>query len=407
MPKYRVTLSDGRAVTVEADQAPSEEDVLGALGQDTPATDAPTTFANEPTTYGEGFRKSLLDTATRTGGSIVKGAARMLDPRTYLTAPGDEHERMRAEATGERAPSADYGMADVRAMGESLTTPEGGGEAIGSLLMGGALPRIGPRILTKIPAARQAVGGAVERAGVAMDSGGPMAGITRNAIGSTAGAVVGGPVGAAIGGAAGVAAPAVVRGAGRLIRGRVPPVAEAPPSVSALTPPPVDPPPVAHGPGSTPPVAPIAEPGPMYGPHPKPRLSAQETAAMLREMHGSEQAGKMLYGPVQRGSDVGSVVKSAAARKGAIKTLTPEGTTKLPDAPKAELAARLATSSPDEALAYADLAPNNIAQDYFGQQLTTAAGELAPELATGSMPAARTVAEAQLRAALLARLSGK
>jgi len=112
-----------------------------------------------------------------------------------------------------------------------------------------------------------------------------------------------------------------------------------------------------------------AAPSAMHGPSPKPKLNAQQTAAMLRDLHGSEQAGRMLYGPVQRGSDVGSAVKSAAARKGAIKTLTPQGTTKLPTVPKGEIDARLETLTEGDAFRYAQKAPNAVAQRFFGDRL--------------------------------------
>lgn len=300
----------------------------------------------EPTTFEEGSRQSLLDTASRTGGGIVRGVGHMLNPMTYLSPSGDEHERMRAEATGERAPSTDYGMSDVRDMGATLSTPEGGGEAIGSLLAGLAGPRLMTKGAAKIPAARQAVGGAIERAGTAMDAGGPVGAISRNAVGGTVGALAGGPVGAAIGGAAGVAAPAVVRGAGRLIRGRVPPAAVAAEAA-----------PIAEA------AAPLAaEPGPMLGPSPKPKLAAHEVAAMLREQYGSEKAGRMLYGKGKGGH------LPPAERQAAIKRLAP-GESALPANAARQMDAALEGATPADAYAYAQKAPNAMAQDYFGDRL--------------------------------------
>jgi hypothetical protein len=270
--------------------------VLGAIGQAAPAKAPPSTFADEPTTYGEGFRKSLADTAMRTGGGILSGAARMLDPRTYLSSDGVEHERMRAEATGERAPSTDYGMGDVRAMGESLTTPEGGGEAIGSLLMG--------RILS--------AGAEGLKAGVSKVP------------------IVGAPISAG------------ARAASKAWNASAP-AAEAAPLAEIA-----------------------AEPAVMHGPTPKPKLSASETAAYLRKEYGSEKAGRMLYGK-GKGDHL-----PPAERQAAIKRLSPEMESALPQSVKDQMYARLQAESGQGAFDYAAQAPNARAQSYLGDQLKAA-----------------------------------
>jgi hypothetical protein len=277
-----------------------------------------TTYANEPTTYGEGFKKSLTNTAMRTGGGILSGAARMLDPRTYLSSDGIEHERMRAEASGERAPSTDYGMGDVRAMGQSLTTPEGGGEAIGSLLMG----MTGPRLMTgarntaaKIPTGR--IGNAAWE------------GVKK---GAAKVPVVGAPVSAG------------VRGAQQAWK------ASAPAAEAAAA--------------ETAPLA--AEPAVMHGPTPKPKLSASETAAYLRKEYGSEKAGRMLYGK-GKGDHI-----PPAERQAAIKRLSPEMESALPQSVKDQMYARLQAESGQGAFDYAAQAPNARAQSYLGDQLKAA-----------------------------------
>ena len=55
MPKFRVTLSDGRVVTLEAASPPSESDVIAAIGggqPDTPARTSEGTPAAQPYTVG-------------------------------------------------------------------------------------------------------------------------------------------------------------------------------------------------------------------------------------------------------------------------------------------------------------------------------------------------------------------
>jgi len=94
---------------------------------------------------------------------------------------------------------------------------------------------------------------------------------------------------------------------------------------------------------------------------PKPKLKAHEVAAQLRTHYGSEKAGRMLYGQARPG------VK-AADRTAAIKRLAP-GESQLPDAAKRAIARELASSTPEEAFAYASKAPNARAEAHFGDLL--------------------------------------
>jgi hypothetical protein len=277
-----------------------------------------TTFANEPTTYGEGFKKSLKDTAVGLGA----GALRTFDPRTYLDMAGAkqaEDQRMTEEALGQREPSSDYGMGNARALGdELLNNPEAQGQAVSSLLLG----QYGPRILTgarntaaKIPAAR--IGNAAWE------------GVKK---GAAKVPVVGAPVSAG------------VRGAQQAWKASAP-AAEAVAAEAA-------------------PLA--AEPAVMHGPTPKPKLSASETAAYLRKEYGSEKAGRMLYGK-GKGDHL-----PPAERQAAIKRLSPELESALPQSVKAQIDARLQAESSQGAFDYAAQAPNARAQSYIGDQLKAA-----------------------------------
>lgn len=97
----------------------------------------------------------------------------------------------------------------------------------------------------------------------------------------------------------------------------------------------------------------------------KPKLKAPEIAAALRKEYGSAQAGRMLYGPARPGL-------KAAERQAAIKRLTPEIKTTLPEGAKKAIDKELAASTNDEAFAYAAKAPNAPAQSYIGEQLRAA-----------------------------------
>lgn len=105
---------------------------------------APTTAANEPTTFMGGALRSIGQTAALTGRGVWDGLKATVDPRTYIKAAHDkqaDEQRMLEEAQGTRQPSSDYGMANTRALGQTLSTPSGGGQAIGGLVASLVLPR--------------------------------------------------------------------------------------------------------------------------------------------------------------------------------------------------------------------------------------------------------------------------
>lgn len=94
----------------------------------------------------------------------------------------------------------------------------------------------------------------------------------------------------------------------------------------------------------------------------KPKLSAPEVAAKMREMYGSEKAGRMLYGTARPGV-------SAAARSESIRRLTPQMQSTLPKAAQNAINRELASSTPEEAFAYAAKATNDPARGYLGDLL--------------------------------------
>lgn len=71
MPKYRVKLSDGRSVVVEADAPPSEEEVLSALGGDGDASPAGSSG------YGSSVLPQLALGLAKEGARTVRGAGRL------------------------------------------------------------------------------------------------------------------------------------------------------------------------------------------------------------------------------------------------------------------------------------------------------------------------------------------
>lgn len=103
----------------------------------------------------------------------------------------------------------------------------------------------------------------------------------------------------------------------------------------------------------------------------KPKLSAQEFTAAMRQQYGSEEAGRRIFGGVQRGAGAGSSVASAAARKEAVKRLAPAEST-LPQAARAAIVEQLSGKSAGEAFDYASKAPNLRAKEFFGDQLRQA-----------------------------------
>lgn len=71
MPKFRVTLSDGRVVTLESDQQPNEADVLMAIGQQSAPKPGPTIGANrhQEARIGAAFPTTALPADTSIGES--------------------------------------------------------------------------------------------------------------------------------------------------------------------------------------------------------------------------------------------------------------------------------------------------------------------------------------------------
>jgi hypothetical protein len=95
---------------------------------------------------------------------------------------------------------------------------------------------------------------------------------------------------------------------------------------------------------------------------PKLKLSAEEVAAKMREMYGSEKAGRMLYGQARPGV-------TATARTESIKRLTPQIKSTLPQSAQRAIERELASSTPEEAFTYASKAPNDLAKEHFGDLL--------------------------------------
>src|SRR6185369_16636759 len=98
--------------------------------------------ASEPDTYLGGFMRSLGQTAKDTGKGIIEGVGNAFNVPAMLRTKQAEEQRIADEATGKREPTHDYGMGQLKATGQALMTPEGGGQAIGGLATSLALPRI-------------------------------------------------------------------------------------------------------------------------------------------------------------------------------------------------------------------------------------------------------------------------
>jgi hypothetical protein len=108
----------------------------------------------EPSNYVDGFLQSAKDTASRTGISVLKGAASMLDPRTYAEGHGNygqaDLDRLRAMPT----PGVGQAAKDVgSAAGEMLSSPEEGGQLLGGIVGGLVLPHA-VNAATKLPVGR-------------------------------------------------------------------------------------------------------------------------------------------------------------------------------------------------------------------------------------------------------------
>lgn len=115
---------------------------------------APSTFADEPTSYAGGVVKSLADTGLRTVKGIVKGGASTLNPVNLVRGP---YELGKDILTN----SGENTLAGLSAIAHG--DPEAGGEAIGGLLVGGAMGKLVP----KVPEGLRVTGNALEKGGVA------------------------------------------------------------------------------------------------------------------------------------------------------------------------------------------------------------------------------------------------
>lgn len=107
------------------------------------------------------------------------------------------------------------------------------------------------------------------------------------------------------------------------------------------------------------PVVPPAAKAAPSTPTAKPKLSAQEAAAYLRQEFGSEQAGRMLYG---KGRDLNLI--PSAERTAAIKRLAP-GESHLPKSAERAIDTGIQKGSAEEAWRYATKAPNDLAREYL------------------------------------------
>lgn len=107
-----------------------------------------------PDTFGGGFMQSVKDTASRTGSSILSGFGAVFNPMTYER--GNEakaaNEQENAQAVTEALKTGKFpptnpatSIGSIRGQlisaGQNLSTPEGGGEAIGGLIAGAVVPR--------------------------------------------------------------------------------------------------------------------------------------------------------------------------------------------------------------------------------------------------------------------------
>lgn len=97
--------------------------------------------ADEPDTYEAGFARSVGDTMKGTIRGIGRGVAKTFDPRELWRAVKAKDAADHGQAP---APDGDYGVGKVKALGQSLTTPEGGGEMLGTLGAGVLAGRFGP-----------------------------------------------------------------------------------------------------------------------------------------------------------------------------------------------------------------------------------------------------------------------
>lgn len=113
----------------------------------TPAAPSGDTYTG-PDTYWGGFGQSVKDTVSRTGGGIIRGALKSIDPREYYRADQEaiaSQAHLADQATGKEAIPHDFTPEKLRVkaldIGRTLSTPEGGGEMIGGLATGLLLPK--------------------------------------------------------------------------------------------------------------------------------------------------------------------------------------------------------------------------------------------------------------------------
>lgn len=139
MPDIYTVELDGKRFDLQGDHPPTEEEARAAIG---PIGDHYT----GPDTFMGGALRSLGQTAADTATNIGKGALSAIDPRTYLNAARSKRDT--EAAYGDRLHAGDLSgqhpagaSPDVSELGRTLTTPEGGGQAIGQLLTGLLLPR--------------------------------------------------------------------------------------------------------------------------------------------------------------------------------------------------------------------------------------------------------------------------
>lgn len=133
----------------------STDPSAGQSSGDRPSGPKPVS-ANEPDTYWGGFLRSAGKTGADTLKGVGQGLLSTFDPRTYLAA--NEAKRTAEqqgidEATGKRAPSTDHPMGqELKKLGQYMSTPEGGGNTIGSLASAFVVPpmaRGAGRLITK------------------------------------------------------------------------------------------------------------------------------------------------------------------------------------------------------------------------------------------------------------------
>lgn len=172
MPKYRITLSDGRKLIVESNAPPSEAQVMEYIASHpsggkkvgegiTPEQaqvekNRATSYNPNPSggTFLKAAGKSALETAEKTGAGVLKGFKSVLDPRTYI---GQAKEAVKERMDPRLDPPIPKGQS-LKEVAKSASDPDLGGQMVGQLLT--AL--IGGRVVPKIPGGMQKVGGALE-----------------------------------------------------------------------------------------------------------------------------------------------------------------------------------------------------------------------------------------------------